>query len=233
MSAFGIPASAIQVIPEGPPASFRPVEDAAVIRAVLQRFHLSEGMPLILYVGGISPHKNLQGLARALARVRQSSPLPWHLVLVGDYAGDSFYGCYQEVSGLCRQLGLAERVTFTGYVSNQDLVALYSTATLVVLPSFSEGFGLPVVEAMACGVPVAASRRGSLPEVLGPAGLLFDPENHAEMAAVITRLLTDQPLRAELGAAGRKRAEGYSWKTAARIVVGLFEEMCRATARTA
>jgi glycosyltransferase involved in cell wall biosynthesis len=155
------------------------------------------------------------------------------LVLVGDHTDDSFYGCYEELVALCRQLELTERVTFTGFVPDEHLVALYNAATLVVLPSFNEGFGLPVVEAMACGVPVAASRRGSLPEVVGSAGVLFDPGDHGEMASVLVRLLDDSALRQHLRAEGLRRAENFSWKAAATKAVHLFEEMAYAAVQTA
>ena len=219
-AAFRCPPSRIHVVTEGPGEGFRPLDDPTAVRAVRERYRLPD-RPLVLYVGGISPHKNLQGLLRARAKMRQ----PCHVVLVGDHQGDAFHGCYQELVTLTRARGLEEEVTFTGFVPNDDLVALYNAATLLVLPSFDEGFGLPVVEAMACGLAVAASRRGSLPEVLGPAGLLFDPEDQGEMAATIARLLEDPRLRRELGAEGLRRARDFSWAAAARSAIRLFEDL--------
>jgi glycosyltransferase involved in cell wall biosynthesis len=231
-AAFRYPESAIHVIEEGPNACFRLMNDPDFSLRVRRQYRLLGDVPLILYVGGISPHKNLQGLLRALARVRHKSPAPWHLVLVGDHSNDSFYGCYEELVTLCSQLEMRERVTFTGFVPDPDLVGLYNAATMLVLPSFNEGFGLPVVEAMACGLPVAASRRGSLPEVVGSAGVLFDPEDHEEMAAVLVRLLEDSALRQHLRTEGLRRAESFSWKAAAAKTVRLFEEMAHAAGRT-
>src|SRR5262249_12915989 len=147
-AAFRIPESEIRVVREGPDPSFRPVEDRAALRAVLERYRLPADTPLVLYVGGISPHKNLPGLFPAPARPLPSPGPAWHAVLVGDYENDSFFGCHQELVELGRRLGLDGRVTFTGFVPDEHLVALYSAATLLVLPSFNEGFGLPVVEAM-------------------------------------------------------------------------------------
>jgi glycosyltransferase involved in cell wall biosynthesis len=175
----------------------------------------------------------LHGLVHALARVGRASPAPWHLVLAGDYAQDSFHGCYREIVALIGQLGLRDRVTFTGFIPEGHLPALYQAATLLVLPSFDEGFGLPAVEAMACGLPVAASRRGSLPEVLGPAGLFFDPEDWGDMTAAVLALLGDPCLRERLGAEGRRRAGRFSWKAAADGVVRLFEETAGAPAQAA
>ncbi len=232
-SAFRYPASTICVIPEGPGAEFRMLDDRAPVARVLDRYRLPVDRPLILYVGGISPHKNLEGLLRALARIYQTSDVTWHLALVGDYLSDSFHSCYQSLMFLRDKLGLQDRVTFTGFVPDDHLVALYNAATMLVLPSFSEGFGLPVVEAMACGVPIAASRRGSLPEVAGKAGLFFDPEDHAEMAATILRLLGSAELREELRAEGRQKVKTYSWSVAAGRVVSLFEDMIHGSAKSA
>jgi glycosyltransferase involved in cell wall biosynthesis len=218
---FRRPVSDIEVISEGPDPSFRPLDVVRVGPAILEKYRLPAGVPLILYVGGISPHKNLQGLLRALARIEPSA---WHLVLVGDYAGDSFFGCYNEVLELSRSLDLGERVTFTGYVDDVDLVILYNLATMLVLPSFGEGFGLPVVEAMACGLPVAASNRNSLPEIVGEAGLLFDPLSQAELAGAIARLLSEESLRDELRSKGRERVELFSWKASSRKLVYIIEE---------
>lgn len=230
---FGCPESEITVIPEGPGPVFRPLECAERVRTVRQRYDLPAEVPLVLYVGGISPHKNLDGLLRAMAILRERSSDPWHLVLVGDYQRDSFFGCYASVLQLARDLELADRVTFTGFVPDEDLVALYNAATLLVLPSFDEGFGLPVVEAMACGLPVAVSNRGSLPEVAGDAGLPFSPADPEETAGAIGRLLGDADLRRRLGERGLRRAESYSWQSAARQLLQLFEETTGAPARAA
>src|SRR5262249_36251991 len=135
-SAFGYPESAIRVITEGPSPIFQPINDASVIGDTLARYHLPAGVALILYVGGIIPHKNLQGLLQALSQMRSTCKVPWHLALVGDYANDSFLGCFQELQALSRQLQLTRQITFTGFVPDADLAALYNAATLLVLPSF-------------------------------------------------------------------------------------------------
>ena len=219
---FCRPESSIKLITEGPDPVFRPLEAKAAAGPILEKLKIPEGVPLITYVGGISPHKNLQGLLRALGRVKD---LPWHVVLVGDYAKDSFWGCYTEVVELARSLGLTDRLTFTGFISDEDLVILYNLSRMLVLPSFSEGFGLPVVEAMVCGLPVAASNRNSLPEIVGDAGLLFDPLSDEQMASAIRRLLSDAPLHAELRAKGLARAELFSWKMGARKLIEIIEEV--------
>ncbi|MEE8525493.1 MAG: glycosyltransferase family 1 protein, partial [Thermoanaerobaculia bacterium] len=219
MGAFGVPASRIAVTHEGPGEGLRPIDDTATIRRVLKRHGLPAEIPWILYVGGISPHKNLAGLLRALRRISDQTGTPPRLAIVGDYRSDAFLGCYQELSALVDDLGLRHCVTFTGFVPDRELVALYNAATLLVLPSFSEGFGLPVVEAMACGLPVAVSRAGSLPELVGDAGLFFDPADVDDIAATISRLLDGAPLRQRLRQRGLERARGYSWESSARRVL--------------
>lgn len=220
---FDYPIDQIAVVTEGPDAIYQPCGDHAAASAARARWTLPSDTPLILYVGGISPHKNLTGLFHALADLGA----PWHAVLVGDYENDSFWGCYDELVGLARELGLTERITFTGFVSDSELKDLYNTATLFVLPSMSEGFGLPLVEAMACGLPVAASRRNSIPEVVGEAGLLFDPESRAEMTAALARLLQDASLRANLRDEGLRRVQRFSWTKGAEQMMSLLREMHR------
>jgi len=220
--AFGLPAEDIAVTHEGPSADFRVLGEPAVVAAAYRRHRLPADKPLLVYVGGLSPHKNLDGLLRAFADLDTPST---HLALVGDYEGDAFFGCYEELRVLVAELGLEEWVTFTGFVPNADLAAILNGATALVLPSFSEGFGLPVVEAMACGLPVAASRAGSLPEVVGGAGLLFDPRDQAEMTVTLGRLLGDERLRMDLRHRGLERARSLSWRSSAERVLALLEEV--------
>jgi glycosyltransferase involved in cell wall biosynthesis len=222
-AAFGLREDDIAVVSEGPDPCFRPIAAANEIAAVRTRYGLPADAKLVLYVGGISPHKNIQALIRACGLVRDTVPSGWHLVLVGDYQGDAFLSCYQELRSLVRSLAIEQRVTFTGYVPDQDLALLYNAAAFLALPSKGEGFGLPVVEAMACGLPVAASNRNSLPEVLDGAGLLFDPDSDRELAAVVARLLTDADLRDDLRARGLARATAYSWSTGADTMVRVLE----------
>ena len=213
----------IEVISLGPSQAFAPIKDLTLVRSVLEKYRLPTDRPLILYVGGISPHKNLQGLLLALTHVGEHTTAGWHLVIVGDYENDSFLGCYRELVEQSLQLGLEDRITFTGYVTSQDLPALYCGARMFVLPSFNEGFGLPIVEAMACGVPVAASRRGSIPEVLGQAGVMFEPEDHGAMARSIGQLLEDDGLRSHLRDQGLERSKQFSWGRAARKTIQLLK----------
>lgn len=222
VAAFRCPADSVVVVAEGPASIFTP--GPAPGPALRRRLGIPEDLPLLLYVGGISPHKNLDALLHALALLRGQPPA-WHLVLAGDLNDDTFLGCHQQLVELAARLELSDRVTFPGFVSDADLVDLYRESTLLVLPSLSEGFGLPVVEAMACGLPVAASRRGSLAEVVGTAGTLFDPSDPRDVAAVVGDLLAQPGRRATLARAGLAHAGRMSWDASARSVVTLLADV--------
>lgn len=174
------------------------------------------GVPYILFVGNILPHKNLPRLIEAVARVARQSPV--RLVIVGG-------GRPERVAELQR---IAEKVggrpELIGYVSQQALPALYRGARLLAMPSLAEGFGLPALEAMACGTPVVVGNRSAMPEVVGDAGLLVEPEDTSAIADAILRLLTQEPLRKELIARGLNRAAAFSWERAAHQVLALLAE---------
>ena len=231
VTAFGYPRERIHVVAEAAGEEFRPLDDAerASLGTVLRTYGLPADRPLLVYVGGLSPHKNLEGLLTAMARLRQRGGRA-HLAIVGDPAADGFNSSHSALFAGRKTLGLVDAVTFTGYVPGPDLVSLYNAASAVVLPSFSEGFGLPALEAMACGVPVAASRGGALPEVVGDAGLFFDPRDAEEMARILEQLVADDALRARLGEAGRRRARLFSWAAAAEKTLDLLEEVARGPA---
>src|SRR5262249_31319378 len=150
---LGVPAWRIRVLYEAASRQFRHLNGAGPARE-----------PFLLYVGGISPNKNLSTLIRAFHGLRTRRPNA-RLVLVGDYQSDGFKSCYAELKQMAISLGLDDRVQFTGYVPDEDLVAMYNRAGAFVMPSFDEGFGLPAVEAMACGAPVIVSSGNSLAEV--------------------------------------------------------------------
>jgi glycosyltransferase involved in cell wall biosynthesis len=231
VSAFGYPRARIHVVAEAAGAEFRPLRDdeRPSVDAVRRTYGLPADAPLVVYVGGLSPHKNLEGLLQAMARLRGRGANA-HLAIVGDPAADGFLSAHASLSALRASLGLTDAVTFTGYVPGDHLVALYNAASVAVLPSFSEGFGLPALEAMACGAPVAASRRGSIPEVVGEAGVLFDPADPEDMARALASVLADEALRRRLRAAGLERAALFSWETAAARTLDVLEEAARGPA---
>jgi glycosyltransferase involved in cell wall biosynthesis len=217
----------VRVIPEAAGPEFRATGDAEALARVRARYGLPAGVPLLLHVGGLGPHKNLARLLAALEPLASAEPA-WHLALVGNDTTDGFHTEVSVLRQAIRRGALRGRVTLTGEVPDADLVLLYSAATLLVLPSLAEGFGLPAVEAMACGLPVAASRGGSLPEVLGGAGALFDPLDPADIAAVVARLIGDAALRARLRERGLERSRAFSWPSAARAALRVCEELAHA-----
>jgi alpha-1,3-rhamnosyl/mannosyltransferase len=221
-SVFGIGAERIDVVTEGADARFCPVEDALGARALRDRLGIPADARLLLYVGGLNPHKNLRGLLLALERCVRERP-SLHLAAVGPAPSTDFHANADELfARVASSAELRGRVTFTGFLSDDDLVRMYNAAEALILPSLWEGFGLPALEAMACGTPVLASRRGSLPEVVGDAGLLFDPESTEEIARAILSLTADAALRAQLARRARERAAGFSWERGAALAEASF-----------
>ena len=211
---YGTDPQRITVVPLGVDELFQPVNDAARLAAVRAQY----GIPgdYLLYVGTLQPRKNLVRLIEAWNKIRNSNfeIRNWVLVIAGKRGW-----LYEEIFATVQRLGLEGQVLFPGYVTEEDLPALLSGATAFVLPSLYEGFGLPVLEAMACGTPVIAANVASLPEVVGDAGLLVDPLDTDALAAAMQRLLTDAApstplrasLRAELRQRGLARAKLFSW----------------------
>lgn len=210
----------LRVIGEAPAPVFRPRAAAPEADDVLRRHGLSPGSRYLLYVGGLSPHKNLPRLVEGFAR---GAPEDASLILVGDLK-DVFHTHAPEIRRAIEREGLGDRVVFAGFVPDDDLVYLYSRARALALPSLLEGFGLPAVEAMACGAPVAASRAGSLPEVVGDAGILFDPLDAESIAEALRRLFADDGERDRLAGLALKRAAEFSWSRSARTLLACFEE---------
>lgn len=226
---FGWPADRIAVTTEGASDTFapRPLDGAA--REVLARYGLAPDERFVVYVGGISPHKNLGALVDALRLLHaDEATTDVRLVLVGDYEHDAFHSDYPRLRRQIDDAALVDVVHFAGYVPDDDLAYLYAAARALAFPSLEEGFGLPALEAMQCGTPVAASRRGSLPEIVGDAGLLFDPLDPSDMARALQTLVTDDALRADLAARSLARAERFSWDAAARMTLALFDEIAAA-----
>ncbi|HXR49585.1 MAG TPA: glycosyltransferase family 1 protein [Verrucomicrobiae bacterium] len=177
-----------------------------------------EDKQFIMYIGRPSPHKNLSRLIEAYGTLKQSMP-ELHLALVGKR--DALYKRHeQEVE----RLGIPD-VHFTGFLSDARVRWLYEHAAVYVFPSLSEGFGLPGLEAMANGAPVASSNATCLPEVYGDAALYFDPRNVDDMAGTIKRILTDEKLRARLISAGRKQVAKYSWRRMAEQTLEVYKRV--------
>ena len=217
---LGVREDRVVVIPHGCGPRFQPAADETAFRTVAARL----GLPsrYVLAVGTLEPRKNLTTLLRAFARLRDTAecePTPG-LVLAGarGWLDDPIY---QTV----RSLGLEDVVCFPGFIDDDDLPAVYRGAELVAFPSLYEGFGLPVLEAMACGVPVVTSNTSAMPEVAGGAALLVDPLDVDEMAATIARVLRDEPLRERLRREGIARARQFTWETAARRTLDAYASL--------
>jgi glycosyltransferase involved in cell wall biosynthesis len=211
---FGIPAGRIDVVPHGPGGGTATEPMAA--GELRTRFGLGEG-PIVLAVSALLAHKNLRPLVEAMETVRRQVP---GAVLVVPANPTPLQA---ELETLASSLGIAQAVVFPGWVSAAELEGLYEAAACFAFPSLREGFGLPVLEAMRRGVPVACSNASSVPEVAGDAALLFDPHSREEIAAAVVRLLTDRQLAEELAARGRERAAGFSWARAAEETLAVYE----------
>ena len=223
---FKLPESKVRVISEAARSVFSVLQPGSEMYQTLFRFGLKTDEDFLLYVGGISPHKNLNTLVDAFYLIVSDANFSSvKLVLVGDYKDDSFFSAYPSLKEQVDRLGLSDKVIFTGYIEDLELAHLYNSTSMVVLPSLEEGFGLPAVEAMACGAPVAASNRGSLPEVLGKAGRFFDPTDTENMAETLRQVLGDHALRKEMRQTGLARAKDFLWNKAAKETLVIFDEL--------
>jgi glycosyltransferase involved in cell wall biosynthesis len=229
---IGVKGSRIDVISEAPNGIFRQLDDRSARPALRARIGVPEQARLIVYVGGLAPHKNLAGLLEGFAHARPAlQDDDVHIVLVGDYGGAGFHSNYGMLAELADGAELKGRVHFTGFISDDDLVLLYNDAFAAAMPSFSEGFGLPAVEAMACRTPVLSSNLGSLPEVVGEAGVYFDPYNKQSISDAIITLANTEGLREQLAEIAVDRSATFSWVSAAQLALGYLENVVPARAR--
>lgn len=215
---YQTPASKIHVIYEGIDETFRPASQDEVVRV---KTHYSPDRPYLLMVGTLEPRKNHAAAIRALARLKQQG-FPHRLLVVG---GQGWL--FEPIRQVVERLGLNNDVIFTGYIPLADLPPLYSAADCVLLPSLYEGFGFPVLEAMACGAPVVCSNASSLPEVAGNAALLVDPEDDAALAAKIQRILSEPGLAEQMRGQGLQQAAKFTWERCAAETLEVYRLMKR------
>jgi len=191
------------------------------VRSGLARLGIER--PYVLFVGTLQPRKNLARVLEAFGSV-VARGLPHRLVLVGQrgWLADPIFAAVQASEPAAR-----ERIHLTGYLADDDLPLVYTGADALIFPSLYEGFGLPALEAMACGTPVLTSDTSSLPEVVGEAALTVDPLDTAAIAAGLERLATDEPLRRELRGRGLARAARFTWRRAAERTLAVLEAVGR------
>jgi len=198
---------------------FRPVTDPAEIAHVRTHYNLGEA-PYILALSRLEPRKNLIRLIEAFATARVEARLPHKLVIGG---GKGWL--YDDIFARVQELGLAEWVLFPGFIADGDLPALFSGAEFFAYPSLYEGFGLPIVEALACGVPVLTANNSCLPEAGGPGALYVNALRVEEIAAAIVRLASDASLRGDLAAAGIRHAAHFTWQRSARQLLAAYRKL--------
>jgi glycosyltransferase involved in cell wall biosynthesis len=208
----------ITVVYEAAHPIFRPIDDHAALAAVKERLGINRDY--LLFVSTIEPRKNVPTLLLAFKRLLDSYHSPVNLVLAGEKGW-----LFKEVFALVEKLELQGRVQFLGRVSPDDLLGLYNAAKLLVHPAFYEGFGLPPLEAMACGTPVVVSNTSALPEIVGDAALLVDPTDVDGMAVAIWRVLCDESLQRQMREKGLRRARRFSWKKAALETLNIYHRL--------
>jgi glycosyltransferase involved in cell wall biosynthesis len=213
---WGIPAQRITVVHEGVGEEYRPVADD-VIEDAAARYGIKRHY--FLYLGGFDPRKNIYNMLLSFKRFLLKGGTPFQLILCGDARGFEGY-----LNDTIAELGLNSNVVLTGFVDKDYLPALYTGATAFICVSLYEGFGLPLLEAMACATPVIASRSSSLPEVVGDAGILVDPLLPSEIASGLQRLAYDREASKMLSQRARTRSLEFRWEKTALAILGLYEE---------
>ena len=225
IDAYGLDEDRVVAIPNAVSSAFHPMSRTKAARWVGSNFGFH--FPFMLTVGDLQPRKNHLGLIRAFEEAVRAQPqLPHHLLMVGQ---DTWYS--PAIHEAARKSLVADRIHFTGFVNDDDLLRLYGACDLFVFPSFYEGFGLPILEAMACGRAVACSNTSAIPEVADSAALLFDPASRHEMVRAIIDLLLDSELRARMERLGSQHAAQFSWSRTARKTLDVYYEVANASRR--
>lgn len=222
---LGVAPGRIRVAEEAPAAAYRPSADRDLIADTAERYGVPRGARWYTYVGGFNPHKNVDALVRAHGEVAagRNGEAPY-LLLVGTLADDVFHGDQARIREAIVRAGTERLVRWTGFVPDEDLRHLHAGATALVLPSQNEGFGLPAVEAAACGAPVVATTASPLPQLLEGGGRFVAPGDPAALAAAMRALLDEPGLRDALGARAHARAAALSWKRGAEVALGALRE---------
>jgi glycosyltransferase involved in cell wall biosynthesis len=216
---FRISEKKIEVVYLGKSRDFQPITDKSSIDNFREKNNLKRDF--ILYVGTLEPRKNITGLINAYRLFKDMTPYLNYALVIGGGKG----WMYSDIFELIEKLSLMNDVIFLGYVQDKELPILYNAAKLFVYPSLYEGFGLPVLEAMACGVPVITSNTSSLPEIVADAGIMLDPLDINALAKAMHNVLMDDSLRHSLIEKGLKRAENFSWEKTAAMTMNIYRKV--------
>ncbi len=215
----GVSRDQIDIAVEAPAATFR-VRDAVSVRAEAAKAGIPADGRWFIYVGGFSPHKNIPSIIRAHAAIAakcgEEKP---HLLLVGTLHKDVFLGDLPAIRAAIEAAGTSDLVHWPGFVADEELSALHTGAIALLLPSAAEGFGLPAVEAAACGAPVIATLESPLPELLEGGGIFVEPGNDEQLADALWRLWSDSDLQTGMGQQARLRATAMNWENSARAAL--------------
>jgi glycosyltransferase involved in cell wall biosynthesis len=220
-SVYGIPEEQIEVIYNGVSPAYRPIDRNKAVQTLTRKYGLPH--PFLLTVGDLQPRKNHKTLIYAFEEMLEADPsLPHHLVCVGK---DTWFS--KEIREIASRSRFAKRIHFPGFVPDEDLPYFYNACDLFVFPSFYEGFGIPLVEAMACGRAVACSNCTAMPEVVDSAALLFDPHSISGMARCIRDLLREKELRTRMERLALQNASRFRWEEAARRTLDVYHRVAR------
>jgi glycosyltransferase involved in cell wall biosynthesis len=217
MELIGIKEDKIKVIYEAASQEFRPIRDAELFSRLRAKYNIKDDF--LLYVGVFDHHKNIENLIKAFSLVQDKCV---NLVMIGAITDKENFA---SVNKLIAELGLRQRVKIFGYIPQDELVGFYNIAKMAISVSVYEGFGLPILEAMACGRPVIAAKNTSMKEIVGSSGLLVNPYDTAEIASAMDKLLSDGALRETLAAKAFIRAGEFSWEKTARQTLSLYGEL--------
>ncbi len=217
--AYALDESKIEVVPIAVSSHFRPISRETAVAQVQARLKIRG--PYLLTVGDLQPRKNQIGLIQAFERLMMSHPqLPHKLVIVGQ---KTWYG--DRIASAAAESRVADRIIFTGFVSDNDLLSLYNGCDATAFPSFYEGFGLPILEAMACGRAVVCSNASAIPEVANAAALLFDPSSIDAIVLALRDILIDSELRTRMERLGQQRASLFTWERTARRTLEIYQDV--------
>lgn len=225
VSELNLAENRVKVVPLGIEESFCQIYQDFAIVEVRKKFNITK--KFIMFVGGLDFHKNVIGLINAFKKFIDAGKLDYQLVIVGAKGYGRVGNVAQEAKKLIKELNLERNVIFTDFVEDKDLVLLYNSADLFILPSLKEGFGLPPLEAMACGCPVIVSNSSALPEIVGDAAVLFNPYDTQDIANKIYKVLSDENLKNKLISKGLQRVKDFKWDKTASKMISIYEEVAR------